>query len=90
MGVGRTVCPFCQDVALDPPGHHAVTCRHGGDVVIRHNHLRDVFVDFCQRAHLSVSVEKGHGLQEITATPDLQMCSLLGETGASLQLLMSL
>ncbi|KAL5494149.1 hypothetical protein EMCRGX_G015427 [Ephydatia muelleri] len=62
VGVGRTVCPFCQDVALDPLGHHAVTCRHGGDVVIRHNHLRDVFVDFCQRAHLSVSVEKGHGL----------------------------
>ena len=62
MGVGRTVCLFCQDVALDPLGHHAVTCRHGGDVVIRHNHLRDVFVDFCQRAHLSVSVEKGHGL----------------------------
>ena len=60
--VGRNVCPFCQDVALDPLGHHAVTCRHGGDVVIRHNHLRDVFVDFCQRAHLSVSVEKGHGL----------------------------
>eukprot|EP00731_Ephydatia_muelleri_P033046 Em0025g2a len=65
------------DVALDPLGHHAVTCRHGGDVVIRHHHLRDVFVDFCRRAHLSVSVEKGHGLQEITATSDLQMCSLL-------------
>ena len=62
MGVGRTVCPFCQDVALDPLGLHAVTCRHGGDVVIRHNHLHDVFVDFCRRAHLSVSVEKGHGL----------------------------
>ena len=62
VGVGRTVCPFCQDVALDSLGHHAVTCRHGRDVVIRHNHLCDVFVDFCQQAHLSVSVEKGHGL----------------------------
>ena len=63
VGVGsRTVYPFCQDVALDPLGHHAVTCRHGGDGVIRHNRLRDVFVDFCRRAHLSVSVEKGHGL----------------------------
>ena len=30
--------------------------------MIRHNRLRDVFVDFCRRAHLSVSVEKGHGL----------------------------
>ena len=28
-GVGRTVCPFCQDVALDPLGHHAVTSGMG-------------------------------------------------------------
>ena len=62
MGVGGTVCPFCQDVVLDPLGHQAVTCRCGGDVVVQHNHLRDVFVDFCRRAHLSVSVEKSHGL----------------------------
>ena len=62
VGVGRSVCPFCPEVALDPLGHHAATCRHEGDVVFRHNHLRDVIVDFCQRAHLSVTVEKGHGL----------------------------
>ena len=28
---------------LDPLGHHAVTCKEGGDVVMRHNALRDVF-----------------------------------------------
>ena len=61
-GVGRSVCPFCSEVALDPFGHHAATCSHGGDVVVRHNHLRDVIVDFCRGAHLSVTVEKGHGL----------------------------
>ena len=56
VGVGAWDCvSLCTDVALDPLGHHAVTCRHGGDVVVRHNH-------FCQRAHLSVSIEKGHGL----------------------------
>ncbi|KAL5484071.1 hypothetical protein EMCRGX_G020510 [Ephydatia muelleri] len=38
---GRSMCPFCPDTALDPLGHHAVTCRHGGDVVTRHNRLRD-------------------------------------------------
>ena len=43
-------------------GHHAITCRHGGDVVIRHNMLRDELADFFRRAHLSVAVEKGHGL----------------------------
>ena len=32
---GRSMCPFCPDTALDPLGHHDVTCRHGGDVVTR-------------------------------------------------------
>ena len=54
---------------------------------VRHNHLHE---DFCQRAHLSVSGRRVMVLREITATPDLQMCSLLGGTGASLHLLMSL
>ena len=30
--------------------------------MVRHNHLHDVVVDFCRRAHLSVKIEKGHGL----------------------------
>ena len=40
-------CGLCPDVALDPLGHHAATCRRGGDVVIRHNRLRDIFLRFC-------------------------------------------
>ena len=55
-------CPFCPDLVLDPLGHHATSCRHGGDVVIRHNHLRDIIADFCCQAHLSVRVEAGYGL----------------------------
>ena len=35
-----SLCPLCPDTALDPLGHHAVTCRRGGgDVVMRHNRL---------------------------------------------------
>ena len=48
--------------AQDPLGHHAVTCRQGGDVVVRHNRLRDVIVDFCHSAHLGVKVEVGSQL----------------------------
>ena len=59
---GRSMCPFCPDTALDPLGHHAVTCRHGGDVVIRHNRLQDDICDLCHHAHLSVKLEKGNGL----------------------------
>ena len=59
---GGSLCPHCPDIALDPLGHHAASCRHGGDVVARHNRLRDIFAKFCRRAHLSVRVEVGYGL----------------------------
>ena len=35
-------CALCPDKALDPLGHHAITCKCGGDVVAQHNTLRDV------------------------------------------------
>ena len=38
------------------------TCRRGGDVVMRHNRLRDVIVNFCHSAHLGVKVEVGSRL----------------------------
>ena len=61
----QSVCPFCPNITLDPLGHHAVSCRHGGDVVIRHNCLRNIFAEFCRRAHLSVRVEVGQGLSRV-------------------------
>eukprot|EP00731_Ephydatia_muelleri_P032309 Em0023g816a len=45
--------------------HHATTCKRGGDVVFRHNKLRDILAETCRRAHLSVQVEAGCNL-----TPD--------------------
>ena len=59
---GGSLCPHCPDIGLDPLGHHAASCRHGGDVVARHNHLRDIVANFCRQAHLSVRVEVGYGL----------------------------
>ena len=43
----RTICPFCPAHSLDSLGHHALTCKHGGDVVTRHNRLRVVYVESC-------------------------------------------
>ena len=34
---GGSLCSFCPEVALDPLGHHAVSCKRGGDAVIKHN-----------------------------------------------------
>ena len=55
-------CPYCPNHRLDPLGHHALTCKHGGDVVLRHNSLRDVLVESCHRACLGGQVEVGSGL----------------------------
>ena len=54
-------CPHRHDHQLDPLGHHAVTCKGGGDAVIRHNALRDVFAQLCHRAHLGGPLEIGYG-----------------------------
>ena len=51
----------CPSFALDDFGHHALSCKHGGDVVLRHNKLRDIFSDFCQRACLGPRLEMGCG-----------------------------
>ena len=56
---GGSRCSLCPDSILDPLGHYATTCKRGGDVVHRHNLLRDVLADSCRLAHLSVKVEVG-------------------------------
>ena len=47
-----------------PLGHHALTCKRGGDVVTRHNKLCDTLAETCRRAHLSVKVEAGSNLSK--------------------------
>ena len=54
-------CPYCPDHQLDPLGYHAVTCKWGGDAVVRLNALRYVFAQFCHRAQLGGQLEVGHG-----------------------------
>ncbi|KAL5493834.1 hypothetical protein EMCRGX_G015066 [Ephydatia muelleri] len=62
---GDARCVLCPEMSFDPLGHHATTCKRGGDVVYRHNRLRNNLAESCRRAHLSVHLEVGHNL-----TPD--------------------
>ena len=55
-------CALCPGSTLDHLGHHAVTCKYGGDVVTRHNMIRDILVETCRRAHIRVKVEVGSNL----------------------------
>eukprot|EP00731_Ephydatia_muelleri_P025447 Em0017g530a len=59
---GGSQCSLCPGSVLDHLSHHAVTCKRGGDVVTRHNRLRDCIVDVCRRAHIGVQVEVGNNL----------------------------
>ena len=52
--VDHCVLHVCSEKASDPL---AITCSHGGDVVIWHNYLQDFVAPLFRRAHLGVSVE---------------------------------
>ena len=47
---------------LESPGPTWVPRSHGGDVVTRHNLLRDVVANLFRQAHMGVTVEAGYGL----------------------------
>ena len=72
--------------ALDHLGHHAITCKYGGDVVSRHNRIRDILVETCHRAHIGVKVEVGNNLtrdHSKTRTADILLPNwFLGRTAA--------
>ena len=42
-------CPLYHH-NMDAWGHHMLTCHSGGDVITRHNQLRDCIADFCHKA----------------------------------------
>ncbi|KAL5477540.1 hypothetical protein EMCRGX_G024351 [Ephydatia muelleri] len=71
LGLDTSGTAFCPGVGLDPLGHHCVTCRHGGDVVWRHNLLREAIASLCRTAHLSTAVEKGGGGHDHTRPADV-------------------
>ena len=59
---GGSRCPSCSTQSLDPLGHHALTCRYNGDVVSRHNQLRNTFFESCRQAGVGGQIEIGSGL----------------------------
>ena len=59
---GGSRCPSCSTQSLDPLGHYALTCRYNGDVVSRHNQLRNTFFESCRQAGVGGQMEVGSGL----------------------------
>eukprot|EP00731_Ephydatia_muelleri_P011679 Em0006g573a len=63
-------CSQCN-AALDAYGHHALCCKLGGNVVSRHNRLRDIFNDFCHSACLAPQLEMGGWSRNRTRLADV-------------------
>ena len=63
-------CSQCN-AALDAYGHHALCCKLGGDVVSRHNRLRDIFNDFCHSACLAPQLEMSGWSRDRTRPADV-------------------
>ena len=64
-------CSQCN-AALDAYGHHhALCCKLAGDVVSRHNRLRDIFNDFCHSACLAPQLEMGGWSRDHTRPADV-------------------
>jgi hypothetical protein len=60
-------CPFCKQT-MDVYGDHAVCCKKSGDLITRHNRVRDLIAQFAKVGLLS---------------PDLEKLGLLGPTDRS-------
>lgn len=62
-------CPECKQVALDPLGHHSLSCSATSDRASRHDTLRDEIACTCRRAALSAVKEQQHLISGSRARP---------------------
>ena len=53
----EAVCPSCQQT-MDVFGDHAICCTSGGDLITRHNRVRNLVGKLCEEAKLSPVLEK--------------------------------
>src|ERR1700744_1090098 len=52
------ICPSCTHTFLDKFGDHAICCTSTGDLIVRHNRMRDLVEKFAREGQLSPVLEK--------------------------------
>ena len=60
---GGQLCKFCAEV-LDCRGNHCISCMSGGDVLLRHNRVRNILFRYSSRGQLNAELEKAGILDE--------------------------
>src|SRR4029079_9410628 len=51
-------CPCCMHTLLDVHGDHVICCTKTGDLIVRHNRIRDLVDKIAREGHLSPILEK--------------------------------
>ena len=70
-------CPYCQNDRLDKLGDHALSCHGRGDMISRHDRLRDGIFAACLTANLAPVCEQKNLILEINSRPgDIYLLSL--------------
>jgi hypothetical protein len=52
------LCPSCMHTVLDRHGDHAICCTSTGDLIVRHNRIRDLVDKIAREGQLSPVLEK--------------------------------
>ena len=60
---------YCKTGSLDTLGDHAVACNGLGDMISRHDRLRDKIVSACKAANLSPVCEQKNLIPETNSQP---------------------
>ena len=78
-------CPYCKSTILDIFGDHSVSCHGRGDIISRHDRVRDTTMTACSSANLSPVCEQKHLLPENNLRPgDVYLPSFIAGQPAAL------
>ena len=78
-------CPYCKSAILDIFGDRAVSCQGRGDIISRHDRVRDTIMTACSSANLSPVCEQKHLLPENNSRPgDVYLTSFIAGQPAAL------
>ena len=78
-------CPYCKSAILDIFGDHAVSCHGRGDIISRHDRVRDTIMTASSSANLSPVCEQKHLLPENNSRPgDVYLPSFIAGQPAAL------
>ena len=62
-------CPYCKSATLDIFGDDAVSCHGRGDIISRHDRVRDTIMTACSSANLSPVFQQKYLLPENNSRP---------------------